>query len=108
MRQITVELEDGQMASLEAEARIKSLEPSILLALKMKAVLNAQLCGLDDSEQIPVDDIGSGNGNGKDDAAARRAARLAILERSCGIWQGEPGKPKDGVYYQEEMRSEWQ
>jgi hypothetical protein len=43
-----------------------------------------------------------------DTLAARRAARRAALKHSQGIWSGEPGKPKDGVQYQEGMRAEWQ
>lgn len=53
--------------------------------------------------------VGAGP-NASTDAAlvARRAARRAALKGSQGIWEGEPGKPKDGVKYQEEMRAEWQ
>lgn len=38
----------------------------------------------------------------------RRKQRLAILMRSNGIFAGDPGKPKDGVAYQNELRAEWQ
>jgi hypothetical protein len=109
MRQITVELDDSEMAALEAEAHIKRVEPSILLALKMKEFLKAgqvvELGHASEERQIGENEVRQGNG--EDSAAARRAQRLAVLQGSSGIWPGEPGKPKDGVYYQEEMRSEW-
>jgi len=38
----------------------------------------------------------------------RRLARLAILMRSNGIFAGDPNKPKDGLAYQKELRTEWQ
>lgn len=38
----------------------------------------------------------------------RRKRRLAILMRSNGIFAGDPGKPKDGLVYQKELRAEWQ
>jgi hypothetical protein len=37
----------------------------------------------------------------------RCAARLAVLQGSFGIWKGEPGKPKDGLFYEQELRAEW-
>jgi hypothetical protein len=40
-------------------------------------------------------------------AEVRRQARLATLSRSCGIWAGEPDMPRDGVIYQQKMRTEW-
>lgn len=41
------------------------------------------------------------------DQDSRRRARMAILESTRGSWAGEVGEPKDGVFYQEKMRSEW-
>ncbi len=110
MRQITVELDDSEMAALEAEARVQQVEPSILLALKMKEFLKAGAVVEPGQagQESRMDESGVRQGSGEASAAARRAQRLAVLQGSCGIWPGEPGKLKDGVYYQEEMRSEWQ
>ena len=37
----------------------------------------------------------------------RRAKRFAILQGDGPLWTGEPGKPKDGLVYEQELRAEW-
>ncbi len=52
----------------------------------------------------------AGDSPGTDAEAAkrsRRKLRLAALMESSGIWAGEPGKPRDGMVYQQELRAEW-
>lgn len=50
---------------------------------------------------------GSAAPQGNAAAEARRQSRLAALSRSCGIWAGEPDTPRDGVIYQQKLRTEW-
>ena len=99
MRQITVNLEDGEMAALLAMAQASRTAPEDIVASHIKAFIALIHGPIADAEPNVVADV---------ELAARRAARKAALMGSQGIWEGEPGKPKDGVKYQEEMRAEWQ
>ncbi|NRR33172.1 hypothetical protein HSX11_23655 [Oxalobacteraceae bacterium] len=106
MRQLTLELDDQDMARLEAEARVRRIDP-ILLAkaelLKMLETFNA----VDAIHAAVTEAIGVVRDDSPEAKEDRRRARLAALMPSNGIWAGEPNKPKDGVVYQEEMRAEW-
>ncbi len=77
MPKITVELDDSDMAELDAEARVK------------KAIEDA-----DDPA-------------GADSLASRQAARRAALLPAFGMWEDDDSKPKDGVAYQKAIRAEW-
>lgn len=174
MRQVMVELDDQEMAKLEALARQSRVEPAELLkAAAFKGltnngrpmVLKGRYVNWKDLRAIfrekvtasaaSASDIPVAGDNGKSeflitetqlrqfpaflmrraararppnfrevadsgvvaiDSVAveneakeeRRRARLAVLMRSSGIFKGDPGKPKDGLIYQNELRAEWQ
>lgn len=95
MRQLTLELDDKDMAKLEVMARARRTDPA--------AVAKAELLKM----LIPAASAGAGRDEADSAKKARRSARLAALAPSSGIWAGEPNQPKDGVAYQEAMRAEW-
>ena len=94
MRQVIVELDDKEMAKLEAIARELRVEPADVLkaaAIRSLTTNGTVMTG------IPVS---------QDEAKEqRRQARLAILMRSHGIFDGDKDKPKDGLVYQKELRA---
>lgn len=170
MRKITLELADSDMTALEAEARLKRMDPGQLLTEKLRAdadqienlasainaattlapSMSARLASEIDGSQLPSmapeDPLGAilrmqqdlkelassilgdvlrpvlpealsgintllmtlaASTDSRLDQGSRRRARMAILESTRGSWAGEVGEPKDGVFYQEKMRSEW-
>ena len=97
MRQVIVELDDKEMAKLEAIARERRIEPADVL--KAAALQGLTITGAATTAS-PVS---------QDEAKEqRRQARLAILMRSHGIFDGDKDKPKDGLVYQKKLRAEWQ
>lgn len=95
MRQLTLDLDDKDMAQLEAMARERRTDPAAIAKAELLKML------------IPAASASAGPDDADAAKHARRSARLAALAPSSGIWTGEPNKPKDGVAYQEEMRAEW-
>lgn len=93
MRQLTLELDDKDMARLEVMARACRTDPATMAKAQLLQML------IPDSAGITQQDDGA--------KGARRKARFEALSSSSGIWAGEPNKPRDGVAYQEEMRAEW-
>ena len=91
MRKITVSLDDRDLVAIETEAREKRLSTEMVIAMKLKDSLQ---------NVHPADVTG-------DTLEARRAKRLAILQGDGPLWTGEPGKPKDGLLYEQELRAEW-
>jgi hypothetical protein len=83
MEQLTVELDDREMAVLHSAARARSIDPTHMTKLQLLNLLTAQK------------------------PSAARAKRLAAIMSVHGIWKDDPTKPKDGVDYQREMRAEW-
>lgn len=93
MRLLIVELDDKDMALLEAVARSRHTDPGVLVKTEvLKALLKIRNSTLEDRGKTQE---------------ARRLARIAALLPSSGIWAGEAGTMKDGVAYQEKMRAEW-
>lgn len=66
----------------------------IRLALQRQAVVAAAAAAAINEEAAQTDPT--------------RAKRFAAIMSVHGIWQADPGKPRDGVDYQREMRAEWQ
>lgn len=136
MRQMTIELDDEEMAQLEVAARMRSIDPermskSQLLKLltlgkkpKWRAGLSARRhqLALKAAWTAPspkslatngiqpsvadVDDSTRDLSQSKEEHAAR-AKRLALLMTMHGIWKNDPDKPQDGLAYQQEVRAEW-
>lgn len=97
MRQVIVELDDKEMATLEAIARERHVEPADVL--KAAAIQSLTINGASN----PASPTGH-----EEAKEQRRQARLAILMRSHGIFDGDKDKLKDGLVYQKELRAEWQ
>lgn len=91
MRKIIVELDDWEMAQVDALARARQV--AVADVLKTEALKASQ-----DVAPLSSDEA----------QEQRRQARLAILMRSHGIFAGDQDKPKDGLAYQRELRAEWQ
>jgi hypothetical protein len=43
----------------------------------------------------------------EDTIEARRARRMAALQKVAGIWSNRPDIPADGLEYQRRLRAEW-
>ena len=95
MKQILVELDDNEMAGLEMIARQLRVEPAeVLKAAAMHVLMTSGRLAMDKADT-------------EEAKAQRREARLAIMMRSSGIFEGDRDKPKDGLIYQKELRAEW-
>jgi hypothetical protein len=95
MRQVIVELDDSEMAQIEALARAHAVLPAEVLKTE---ALNA-------GTKNPTSTETSDDEHGRE---LRRKARLAILMRSNGILVVGDSNPKDGLVYESALRSEWQ
>lgn len=131
MRQLTVELEEEDMAQLEARARAQRIDPARMTKAQLLKVLGAGkqmkwrglrrnrvvLKGAKIVFTLRSDNAGNShivqlNGLDANPAALEehrqlaRARRLEALMSMQGIWKGDPDKPQDGVAYQQEVRAE--
>jgi membrane-associated protease RseP (regulator of RpoE activity) len=111
MRQVIVELDDKEMATLEAVARARRVAPAEVL--KVEAIRGLRQVVTDImADNVAIEGLVhmiSTNDVTPDEAKEqRRQARLAVLMRSNGIFAGDKDKPKDGLVYQKELRAEWQ
>lgn len=130
MRKITLDIEDSHFAAFEAMARVKNVDPLEIIATQLKqtasileqvrlltadsletrisrefAALNfLNLAAWADRTDFNQRALGEAPTNTLE---GRRAARLAILQQGGPLWEGEPGKPKDGLVYEQELRAEW-
>ncbi len=43
-----------------------------------------------------------------EELAERRAKRLEVLKKTCGLWKDRDDVPKDGLEYQNMIREEWE
>lgn len=127
MRQITIELDDEEMAQLEAAARVRNIDPSHmskaqLLKLltigkkpKWRAGLSARrhqqaLKAAQHMESLSViaTSVLSNDATneraldsmGLGAAEAARNKRMELLSQTAGMWKGVAGKPQDGLAYQ--------
>ncbi|MYM75560.1 hypothetical protein GTP55_22595 [Duganella sp. FT109W] len=91
MRKVVVELDEREMAHVEALARERQVQPAEVL--KSAALKIAQSPPQPDTDEAKEQ---------------RRQARFAILMRSHGMLAGDQSRPKDGLVYQNELRAEWQ
>lgn len=132
MRQLPVELEEEEMAQLEASARAQRIDPARMTKAQLLKVLGAgkqmKCRGLRRnrvalkgarivftlrSRDARNSQIVQLNGPDAKPVAPEehqqraRAKRLEALVRMQGIWKGDPDKPQDGVAYQREVRAEW-
>jgi hypothetical protein len=92
MRSVIVELDDHEMAQVEAVALARRVAPADLLKSEALRGLATQV-----ERKFATDEA----------SEQRRQARFAILMRSHGIFAGDEDKPKDGLVYQNELRAEW-
>jgi len=104
---LDIDINDAELAGLRAAAQAGQADPSDILYAVVKQGLRRMAPG---ASEYSVED------NGKPvikldlsglSLAERRAKRFALLQNSSGIWEGEPGKPRDGLLYQQELRAEW-
>lgn len=94
MRKITVHIDDNDLAAFQAEARASNTGPEDIIARAAHEL------------SVPWDaPIQTATGETLEE---RRAKRFAILQGDGPLWIGEPGKPKDGLVYEQELRAEWQ
>lgn len=131
MRKITLTIEDSHFAAFEEVARVKNVDPLEMIAKHitqtatiMKLARDLVADGLEDRIQGELAALNFLNlavtATRKDFDVAplqpaqlegtleeRRAARLAMLEQGGPLWEGEPGKPRDGLIYEQELRAEW-
>lgn len=90
MHKVVVELDEQEMAHVEALARERQVQPADVLKSAVLKIVQAH-------PQSDTDDA----------RAQRRQARFAILMRSHGMLAGGKIKPIDGLVYQNELRAEW-
>lgn len=123
MPKITVELDDSDMAGLDAEARAKRVSPEKIIARTIKEQFTPS--GRDKRTRAGVKVGGPAKEQANadhapeaviedardiarlDSLASRQAARRAALLPTFGMWADDDTKPKDGVAYQKAMRAEW-
>lgn len=133
MRQLTVELEEEEMAQLEATARARRIDPAHMTKAQLLKLLGAGKqtkwrgmrrgrVGLKGATIVftlrshhagrsPVVQLSRPVAKPvalEKDQQLARATRLEALMRMQGIWKGDPDQPQDGVAYQQEVRAEWQ
>lgn len=129
MPKITVELDNGDMAELDAAAKAKHVSSEKIIVEVVKAQLVHQVSAGRGGAQVVVGGTGNalaetGSPNRKgdvaivdvaiadvakpDDLASRQAARRAALLPAFGMWADDDTKPKDGVAYQKAIRAEWE
>lgn len=101
MQKVIVELNDEDMARIEEVARSRKVDAANVLKVEALRAAAKYRVANDNAPEAPVAAEASTT------AEQRRQARLAVLMRSHGIFAGEPGKPKDGLIYQNELRAEW-
>jgi hypothetical protein len=124
MRRIIVDVDERDIVAYEALARAKKVDLAEIISAQIK--LTAELlhkAGNLAAEALATEalagqiqrDLAALSFDEPENTAAaqstleqRRAARRAIL-RGDGtpLWEGEEGKPKDGLIYQRELRAEW-
>ncbi len=99
MRKFVIELDDTELAQLEAAAHALHTDPAAMVKAHLLEAIQ-QSAKERDEVIAPWDDSPEAK-------RARRHARLLALSASSGIWPGERDKPKDGLVYQEDLRAEW-
>ena len=104
---LDIDINDTELARLQAAAQAGQADPSDILYAVVKQGLRRMGQG---GAKYGVED--NARPTAKLDLsgltlAERRAKRFALLQNSSGIWAGEPGKPRDGLMYQQELRAEW-
>lgn len=132
MRQLTVELEEEEMAQLEASARAQRIDPARMTKAQLLKVLGAGkpmkwrgrrrsrvlLKGAkivltlraENARNSHVVQLSAPDANPvalEEHQQRARAKRLEALMSMQGIWKGATEKPQDGVAYQREVRAEW-
>lgn len=130
MRKITLDIEDSHFAAFEAMARVKNVDPLEIITTQLKQTasileqvrllttdgletrISRELAALNFLNLAAWADRRDFNQGALGEAPTstleeRRAARLAILQQGGPLWEGEPGKPKDGLVYEQELRAEW-
>lgn len=107
MPKITVELDNGDMAELDAAAKAKHVSSEKIIIEVVKAQLVHQRRAKRAEAQVA---LGSAISNivKPDDLASRQASRRAALLPAFGMWADDDTKPKDGVAYQKAIRAEWE
>ena len=91
---------EGKSEFLVADKQLRQF-PAFLVKSVARARLSNNSGPLVNGEVATIDRVAM-----EDEAQEeRRRARLAILMRSSGIFAGDPGKPKDGLIYQNELRT---
>ncbi len=124
MPKITLQLDDSDMAELEALALGKDVSAEKILVEAVKAQLVRGLRGKRSRSQAATgaadnalaetsnpNRTATGAISGVDesgDLASRQAARRAALLPAFGMWADDETKPKDGVAYQKAIRAEWE
>ena len=124
MPKITVELDDSDMAELDAQARGKHVSAEKILVEAVKAQLVRGLRGKRSRSKAAIGAAENASAetsnpnrtvNGSitgiaehGDLASRQAARRAALLPAFGMWADDDTKPKDGVAYQKAIRAEWE
>lgn len=131
MRQLTVQLDDKEMAQLELAARARHMDPVRMTKMQLLRLLSVQKPkwrtglrlrrqqamtqllettdlkrSLSPQKLRPGPQPATPNGN-LSPADAARAKRLAAIMSVHGMWKDDPDKPQDAVGYQREARSEW-
>lgn len=109
MTRITLEIDinDTELERLQATAQAGHAQPSDILYAVVRQGLRRMGAGVmkysveDNTNPVSRLDLSGLS------LAERRAKRFALLQGSSGIWAGEPGKPRDGLVYQQELRAEW-
>lgn len=123
MPKITVELDDSDMAELDAEARAKRVSPEKIITRAIKDQFSpggrakrVRATGMTSGAAHEVaegDRLREKTAEGASDPtaagslASRQAARRAALLPAFGMWAEDDSKPKDGVAYQKAVRAEW-
>ena len=121
MPKITVELDDGDMAELDAKARAERVSPEKIITNALKTQFNPRArakrarataiiggAGQEANQSSQKREIaGAGDSDTPDSLETRQAARRAALLPAFGMWADDDSKLKDGVAYQKAMRSEW-
>lgn len=114
MKKIMVELDEGDVARLEAVAQQCGIDVATLAyhalrnvaeggTVAMRGVMQAKAAYKADRASAEVEQGAPPSYA----SAAVSQARFAALMASSGIWNGEASIPKDGLRYQQKLRAEW-
>lgn len=110
IRQITLDVDEGEMTRLQTLARHRDMDVEAMLRLALRSMIDSDGGGY--TVQQPIVAYGALDENGAwaaapHDPAEARAARIDALRASSGMVKENVALEIDGLAYQKALRAEW-